>query len=319
MDVASSSSARAKRTKNPTSQPPPPPFDPAEICNELYETIRSYKTDDGRILCDSFVRNKRNKEFLEAMRNHIDFTTISQKVKAGSYTNLDQMTNDFEQMINDAKEFFPTDSQDHQDADELWELFNGAKEELIESAMGDPDDTEIGDEDDDIIEEDDEDEDDEEEIEDGDESSKVEDTRNYYEELFSAVMWAKDDSGKKGREICQPFQLLPSRTKYPEYYRVITEPIDLKMIAQKIQSETYKSLNELEADLLLMVKNAKTFNEPGSLIYKDATLLRKIIATKKNAIRLRPHATIQSNPASHEQTELSCSSTPLSRFRCPFL
>ena len=48
------------------------------------------------------------------MRNHIDFTTISQKVKAGSYTNLDQMTNDFEQMINDAKEFFPTDSQDHQ-------------------------------------------------------------------------------------------------------------------------------------------------------------------------------------------------------------
>ena len=56
----------------------------------------------------------RNKEFLEAMRNHIDFTTISQKVKAGSYTNLDQMTNDFEQMINDAKEFFPQDSQDHQ-------------------------------------------------------------------------------------------------------------------------------------------------------------------------------------------------------------
>ena len=56
MDVAASST-RAKRTKNPASQPPP--FDPAEICNELYETIRSYKTDDGRILCDSFVRNKR--------------------------------------------------------------------------------------------------------------------------------------------------------------------------------------------------------------------------------------------------------------------
>ena len=49
---------------------------------------------------------------------------------------------------------------------------------------------------------------------------------------------------------------------------MITEPIDLKMIAQKIQGQVYKSLNELEADLFLMVKNAKMFNEPGSVIYK---------------------------------------------------
>ena len=76
---------------------------------------------------------------------------------------------------------------------------------------------------------------------------------------------------KKGRSLCQPFQLLPSATKYPEYYRIITEPIDLKMIAQKIQAQQYKTLNDLEADLLLMVKNARTFNEPGSLIYKVIT------------------------------------------------
>merc|ERR1719187_924859 len=63
------------------------------------------------------------------------------------------------------------------------------------------------------------------------------------------------------------------------------------MIAQKIQSQVYKSLNDLEADLLLMVKNAKSFNEPGSLIYKDATTLRKIITSKKTQLdseRMRP-------------------------------
>lgn len=55
---------------------------------------------------------------------------------------------------------------------------------------------------------------------------------------------------------------------YPEYYKVIKDPIDLKMIAEKIQGSQYGSLDELERDLLLMVKNAKSFNEPGSQIYK---------------------------------------------------
>lgn len=55
---------------------------------------------------------------------------------------------------------------------------------------------------------------------------------------------------------------------YPEYYKVIQEPIDLKMIAQKIQNNEYRSLCEMEKNLLQMIKNAKMFNEPGSQIYK---------------------------------------------------
>ena len=40
------------------------------------------------------------------------------------------------------------------------------------------------------------------------------------------------------------------------------------MIAQKIQNCMYKSLDDIERDFNLMVKNAKTFNEPKSLIFK---------------------------------------------------
>lgn len=40
------------------------------------------------------------------------------------------------------------------------------------------------------------------------------------------------------------------------------------MIAQNIKHGRYRSLDEVERDLLQMVKNAKTFNEPKSLIYK---------------------------------------------------
>jgi protein polybromo-1 len=69
--------------------------------------------------------------------------------------------------------------------------------------------------------------------------------------------------------------------RYPEYYEVIENPIDLKIIATRIQNGQYGSLSDLERDLLQMTKNACIFNEPGSQIYKDAKALRKIISAKK--------------------------------------
>lgn len=70
---------------------------------------------------------------------------------------------------------------------------------------------------------------------------------------------------------------------YPEYYEVIDTPIDLKMIAKKIQDGAYGCIGDMERDLMLMCRNACQFNEPGSQIYKDAKLLKKIImsAAKK--------------------------------------
>ena len=54
--------------------------------------------------------------------------------------------------------------------------------------------------------------------------------------------------------------------RYPEYYEVIPEPIDLKTIAMKIVNGDYNNLNQCEDDLNLMCKNAMTFNEPGSQV-----------------------------------------------------
>ena len=54
--------------------------------------------------------------------------------------------------------------------------------------------------------------------------------------------------------------------RYPEYYQVITEPIDLKTIATKIVEGEYTTINQCEDDLNLMCKNAMTFNEPGSQV-----------------------------------------------------
>ena len=103
------------------------------------------------------------------------------------------------------------------------------------------------------------------------------------EELFAAVMTATDGI----RIISTLFQLLPSKELYPDYYQYIKEPIDLKMIGTKIQNKVYLSIGDLEKDLQLMVKNAKYYNEPGSQVYKDANLLRRIIVSRKSEIEIR--------------------------------
>lgn len=104
-------------------------------------------------------------------------------------------------------------------------------------------------------------------------STNLDDEMNQYEDLFTAVMTATDT---ENRPLHTDFQLLPSRKKYPEYYEVIDNPIDLKTIAIKIQNSEYTNLNDMEKDLNLLTKNACLFNEPGSQIYKNAKALKKV-------------------------------------------
>ena len=61
--------------------------------------------------------------------------------------------------------------------------------------------------------------------------------------------------------------------KYPDYYDVIHDPIDLKTIAQRIQGNEYKCLDDMVKDLNQMVNNAKNFNETGSQIYRVCVVL----------------------------------------------
>ena len=60
--------------------------------------------------------------------------------------------------------------------------------------------------------------------------------------------------------------------KYPQYYEVIRSPIDLKMIALRIRESKYESLDDLERDLSLMIRNAQTYNDPKSVIFKVNSL-----------------------------------------------
>ncbi|CAF0710230.1 unnamed protein product [Brachionus calyciflorus] len=108
---------------------------------------------------------------------------------------------------------------------------------------------------------------------------KIEESQ-YIEDLFDVICSYKDE---EGRDLAIAFYLLPPKTSYPDYYELINNPIDLKTIANNILDKKYQNLKEFDADLTLLFDNAKRYNDPKSLIYKDAAKLRKLTKeTSKN-------------------------------------
>lgn len=224
------------------------------------------------MLCDIFVRvPKRRQEpaYYEVVDKAIDLLKVQQKIKTDEYKDISELTSDIELLVKNAKSFYKPDSTEYQDACLLWDTYNSNRNKLIDTNSDDEPLSKIKKvnrgrksttaDNDDASET----------------SSKADDDMEAaYEELFAVVMSATEDG--TSRPLNTMFQLLPSKKQYPDYYDIIEHPIDLKFIATKIQTNAYISLSEMEKDLLQMTKNACTFNEPGSQIYKDAKNLRRV-------------------------------------------
>ena len=66
--------------------------------------------------------------------------------------------------------------------------------------------------------------------------------------------------------MSEPFYQLPSRRELPDYYDVIRKPMDFKKIRKNIKIHKYRCLDDIDADMALLCKNAQTYNIEGSLV-----------------------------------------------------
>uniref|UniRef100_A0A674H9I8 SWI/SNF related, matrix associated, actin dependent regulator of chromatin, subfamily a, member 4 n=1 Tax=Taeniopygia guttata TaxID=59729 RepID=A0A674H9I8_TAEGU len=87
-----------------------------------------------------------------------------------------------------------------------------------------------------------------------------------------------------GRQLSEVFIQLPSRKELPEYYELIRKPVDFKKIKERIRNHKYRSLNDLEKDVMLLCQNAQTFNLEGSLIYEDSIVLQSVFTSVRQKV-----------------------------------
>ena len=90
--------------------------------------------------------------------------------------------------------------------------------------------------------------------------------------------------------ICGPFLSLPSKKLYPDYYEDIEHPIALEQIRQKVIKRKYRTMAQVEEDVVLMCNNAREYNVEGSQIFRDATTIMRFARQKSHDFNFERNA-----------------------------
>ncbi|KAL4956397.1 Bromodomain-containing protein [Aspergillus filifer] len=73
----------------------------------------------------------------------------------------------------------------------------------------------------------------------------------------------------------RPFLHPVNRDEVPDYYNVIVEPMDLSMIEERLEKDTYAAPKDLVRDLRLVFSNCRQYNDATTVYAKCAAKLEK--------------------------------------------
>eukprot|EP01133_Synstelium_polycarpum_P012845 gene12845-15083_t len=102
-------------------------------------------------------------------------------------------------------------------------------------------------------------------------NSGISETESKYMDIFEALRLDLDEDGRKR---CEIFMRLPSKRHYPDYYNIIKEPMDMKVIKERITGRKYNTPPEFAANVNTMFYNAQIYNCSGSEVFDDAVYLQ---------------------------------------------
>ncbi|KAF7463097.1 Hypothetical predicted protein [Marmota monax] len=253
---------------------------------QLYDTVRSCRNNQGQLIAEPFFHlpsKKKYPDYYQQIKMPISLQQIRTKLKNQEYETLDHLECDLNLMFENAKRYNVPNSAIYKRVLKLQQVMQAKKKELARR----------------------------DDIEDGDSmiSSATSDTgsakrkRNTHDSemlglrrlsskknirkqrmkiLFNVVLEAREPGS--GRRLCDLFMVKPSKKDYPDYYKIILEPMDLKIIEHNIRNDKYAGEEGMIEDMKLMFRNARHYNEEGSQVYNDAHILEKLLKDKRKEL-----------------------------------
>ncbi|GAA5997132.1 hypothetical protein JCM5350_005626 [Sporobolomyces pararoseus] len=114
------------------------------------------------------------------------------------------------------------------------------------------------------------------------------------------------DNPTYGHQCTGLFNELPNKRDYADYYVLIRNPISLKEIKKKISKGLYPDCNAFANDIYLMLQNAMTYNDEGSIVYQDTLLLRQVFdqAWSRFVFNGQPRALLEAHQRAQQQAQV---------------
>jgi len=81
-----------------------------------------------------------------------------------------------------------------------------------------------------------------------------------------------------------PFQKPVSQDEVPDYYNVITEPMDLETMEKRLEEDAYGSPEDFVRDAKLIFTNCRRYNNESTSYWKNANKLEKFMNSKLKEI-----------------------------------
>eukprot|EP01147_Barroeca_monosierra_P002562 gene2562-5481_t len=113
-----------------------------------------------------------------------------------------------------------------------------------------------------------------------------------FQSVINTVLAAQ----KGNRKVADMFMELPSKKEFPEYYQVITKPMDINTILKRINRGSIQSFNQLKEAFDLVFDNAQIFNEDDSQVHRDAIYLQRIVHAMISRLQLKQEENAKREP-----------------------